>query len=280
MLLSVSVVAQDGGPVWAKPDHFWYRKAVPGGNVWLNVDAAHGVREPLFDHQRLAIELTIRTGVEYTPLTLPFADPAAQFAVKYDGSNAYIQEGAMAIEFIHGGHHWRCDLQIKWDWNRVPPTDYECLSRRPIVPGQPIASSTAAAATRVSPDGRWEAFVENHNVAVRPAGGAAGTRNILSIDGSPAAAYQPGSIRWARDSKTLTAYRVSSEVWLSDSLSGNVKKDVAKGHWSVPEIAESLPAWALLNASTSFTSRSKSFRATSSSASRSLNTATAALVGR
>ncbi len=75
------ISAQVTAPVWAKPDHFWFRKAMAGGHVYLAVDALHGVREPLFDHQRLAIELTLRTGSEYTPLTLPFADPAAQFVV-------------------------------------------------------------------------------------------------------------------------------------------------------------------------------------------------------
>lgn len=67
--------------VWAKPDHFWWRKSVPGGHLWLTVDAQHGAKSPLFDHQRLAIELSLRTGYEFTPLTLPFADPAARFAV-------------------------------------------------------------------------------------------------------------------------------------------------------------------------------------------------------
>ena len=213
-------------PVWARPDLFWYRTAVPGGNVWIKVDAQHGVKEPLFDHQRLAIELTIRTGVEYTPLTLPFADPAAQFVVKYDGSNAYIQEGAMAVEFVHGGQLWRCDLQIKWDWNRVPPTDYECLPRRPATP-----VSQSAPAPRVSPDGQWAAFIENANVAIRPAAG--GATRILSVDGSSDNAYQAGSLQWSSDSKTLSAYRVSAEVWRSDSLSGNVKKLVSPAQWDV-----------------------------------------------
>ena len=149
----------------------------------MNVDAQHGVKEPLFDHQRLAIELTIRTGVEYTPLTLPFADPAAQFVVKYDGSNAYIQEGAMAIEFVHDGHHWRCDLQIKWDWNRVPPTDYECLSRRPVAPRTAVggAGSAGDPERHASPDGRWEAFVQNHNIAIRPVGTSGPGATLLTL---------------------------------------------------------------------------------------------------
>ena len=233
-LLPAGVFAQATAPVWTKPDQFWFRKTVPGGHLWLNVDAQHGVKEPLFDHQRLAIELTIRTGEDYTPLTLPFADPAAQFVVKYDGSNAYIQEGAMAVEFIHGGFLWRCDLQIKWDWNRVPPTDYECLSRRPATATAMSLAPPAGTAQRVSPDGRWEAFVQNHNVAVRSAGTDESKTILLTSDGSETAAYQAGSLRWSADSKTLTGYRVSSEIWLSDSVSGNVKKLVARGQWTVP----------------------------------------------
>jgi hypothetical protein len=202
---------------------------VAGGNLWLKVDAEHGVKEPLFDHQRLAIELTIRTGTEYTSLTLPFADPGARFVVKYDGSNAYIQEGAMAVEFLHGGQYWRCDLQIKWDWNRVPPTDYECLPRRPATPAD--SAEPAVHPARRSPDGRWDALIEDHNVVIRPSAGGAST--ILSRDGSDANAYQLGSIQWSPDSQTLSAYRVSSEVWASDSVTGNVKKLVSRGTWKV-----------------------------------------------
>jgi hypothetical protein len=234
VLLHTPLAAQAPAPspVWAKPDLFWYRIAVQGGNLWVKVDAQHGVKEPLFDHQRLAIELTIRTGIEYTPLTLPFADPAAQFVVKYDGSNAYIQEGAMAVEFVQGRQQWRCDLQIKWDWNRVPPTDYECLPRRPAAPGSQASVAPTAPAGRLSPDGRWEALVDNHNVALRPAGG--GEVRVLSTDGSPTATYQSGSIRWSADSSTVSAYRVSPEIWSSPSVTGNVKKLVARGEWRVP----------------------------------------------
>jgi hypothetical protein len=206
--------------VWTKPDRFWFRKTVPGGHLWLGVDAAHGVKEPLFDHQRLAIELGIRTGYEFTPLGLPLADPAAQFVVKYDGSNAYIQEGAMAIEFILDRSHWRCELQIKWNWNLVPPTDYECGSRRAVNPG---VSDRPIVPRRVirSPDGNWDALIEGHNVVVRPAAG--GPTRTLSTDGTAAFAYQAGSITWAPDSGSLAAYRVHEQVWLAPSVTGNVK---------------------------------------------------------
>ena len=209
--------------VWAKPDHFWWRRSVPGGHLWLTVDARHGAKTPLFDHQRLAIELSLRSGYEFTPLTLPFADPASRFAVKYDGANAYIQEGAMAIEFVLDGNQWRCELQIKWDWNKVPPTDYECLPRRPAgVVGEVGVVGTVGV---VSPDGQWEAFVVKHNVAVRPAGG--NTEQMLTTDGKDGDAYDPGSLRWSRDSRTLTAYRLGAAIWQQDGVSGNVKPLIA-----------------------------------------------------
>jgi hypothetical protein len=215
---------------WAKPDHFWYHKTINGAHVWLTVDAAHGVREPLFDHQRLAIELNLRSGHEFTPTTLPFADPAARFVVKYDGSNAYIQEGAMAIEFVLDGQHWRCELQVKWDWNKVPPTDYECLPRRPAA-AMTGAATTSPAAVR-SPDGRWEALVQNDNVGIRPAGSQSSATS-LSSDGASTFAYQSGSIRWSADSQSVSAWRVDQRVWQSNSVTGTVKGLVAKGQWAV-----------------------------------------------
>lgn len=229
-LLQAGAAVEPSPLTWARPDHFWYRKAMPNGNVWLNVDALHGVKEPLFDHQRLAIELNLRGGYEFTPMTLPFADPATEFVVKYDGSNAYIQEGAMAIEFILDGSLWRCELQIKWDWNKVPPTDYECLPRRPMQPG--TRPRRAAGSPVPSPDGRWEALIEAHNVIMRPRGGGAATR--LSTDGSAADPYAPESLQWSRDSKTLVGYRVKPELWQSDSLTGSVKNLVTRGEWQAP----------------------------------------------
>jgi len=62
-------------PEWTTPDKFWFRVTVPGGHEWWTVDAAHGVRERLFDHRRLAIELSAQAKEEFGPLTLPFAEP-------------------------------------------------------------------------------------------------------------------------------------------------------------------------------------------------------------
>jgi hypothetical protein len=230
LLLATGLGQHAATLTWAKPDHFWYRRAVAGGHVWVTVDGIHGVRQPLFDHQRLAIELNLRTGSEYTPLTLPFADPAAEFVVKYDGSNAYIQEGALAIEFVLNGHRWRCELEKKWDWNKVPPTDYECLAGRAVDPERTVPAARDLSAVAVpSPDGRWVALVQNHNVVLRSA--SSGSSRALSSDGTASDAYQPASIRWSADSSSLTAYKVSEAVWNTDSVFGTVKQHVVRGSW-------------------------------------------------
>ncbi|HEX5217343.1 MAG TPA: hypothetical protein VFV98_17905 [Vicinamibacterales bacterium] len=224
-----AVVAQDAAPTWAKPDAFWYRKAVTGGHVWVTVDAAVGVRQSLFDHKRLAIELSQKSGYEFTDLTLPFVDPAARFVVKYDGSSVPVPQGLLAIEFILADAQWRCELQAEWDWGREPPSDYECTKRDG---PPPTAAIAAAIASRVSPDRKWEAFVQSSNVMVRPAGASTGA-TALSQDGTDAFAYDPASIQWSADSKTVSAYRVDAAIWRAAELSGNVTSMIVKGTWSV-----------------------------------------------
>ena len=59
---------------------------------------------------------------------------------------------------------------------------------------------------RLSPDGKWEALINNYNVAVRPAGTRAATR--LSTDGSEGNYYDCASLAWSPDSTKIAAYRV------------------------------------------------------------------------
>src|SRR5687767_2032686 len=164
---AVAVTTQDSAPVWAKSDAFWYRTTVNGSDVWVTIDAEHGVRQPLFDHQRLAIELSQKSGIEFTAATLPFANPGTRFVVKYDGSSIPVAHGLLAIEFVLDNAAWRCELQAEWDWARTPPSDYECTKEDgPVPPAPPAARTTGVA----SPDRKWEAFVQNDNVMVRAAG--------------------------------------------------------------------------------------------------------------
>jgi len=229
----VAISAQDSAPVWTKFDAFWYRATVNGSDFWVTVDAGHGVREPLFDHQRLATELSQKSGVEFTASTLPFANPGTRFVVKYDGSSVPAPQGLLAIEFVLDHASWRCELQAEWDWARTPPSDYECTKHEgPVPPAPPGASVTSVA----SPDRKWEAFVQDGNVMVRAAGATLAT--ALSTDGTPTDAYHAGSITWSPGSKTVSAYRVDTAVWRSTEVRGSVKALITKGTWTIPAVGE------------------------------------------
>src|SRR5690606_776719 len=60
--------------VWDADRLFHYRKAVRGGHRFVAYDMERQVREPAFDHDRLAAALSDETGTRYTGITLPFDD--------------------------------------------------------------------------------------------------------------------------------------------------------------------------------------------------------------
>ena len=103
--------------------------------------------------------------------------------MRYDGSNAYVERGAMVIEFTLDDRRWHCELQAEWDWNRVPPSDYECTGRD-LTPDDRQGSARAATAPSSSPDGRWEAAVVNHNVVVSPLTTSAAARVAPNCTGT------------------------------------------------------------------------------------------------
>jgi len=57
-----------------------------------------------------------------------------------------------------------------------------------------------------SPDGRWEAFIQNYNVAVREVGSREFT--MLSYEGTEGDTYTDRSMVWSPDSRKLAVYRV------------------------------------------------------------------------
>jgi dipeptidyl aminopeptidase/acylaminoacyl peptidase len=198
-------------PTWiGQTNRFWYRRSVRGGFEFVVVDAATQQKQPPpFDHDRIAAALSSATGERYTARTLPFRT--------FDYVN-----GETAIEADAGDSRWRCVL-----------SDSVCtrLGEARGAGGRGRSGSPGDDAQdepRVSPDGSTEAFIQNYNVAVRPArrgradrptarppdrrvGGSSAPApppyTMLSYDGSEGDSYQLGSIQWSPDSKKLVAYR-------------------------------------------------------------------------
>jgi len=76
---------------------------------------------------------------------------------------------------------------------------------RAIMPPADVAKPAAPVPRGQSPDGKWLAFVEDHNLCLRPTAG--GARVVLSRDGHATNAYSP-DVTWAPDSSAVVARRV------------------------------------------------------------------------
>ena len=177
---------------WIGETHtFYYRRSLANGFEFVTVDADTQERRPSFDHQRLADALSRAGGRAYSAMRLPF-------------QNFTFNDQLSAIEMTIDGARWTCTL-----------ADYVCRTPEVPRPGEirrgisgPVRGDPSAVTPRprMSPDGKWMAFIDNYNVAIRPFGGD--KRTSLSTDGSEGNYYDPASLVWSPDSTKIAAYRI------------------------------------------------------------------------
>jgi dipeptidyl aminopeptidase/acylaminoacyl peptidase len=185
-----------------------------GGKEFVVVDAVSGVREPAFDHARLAGALAKATGAEHRGERLPF-DAIAFVA------------GGKAIAFKAEGAIWQCELTsyecAKADEAVTFPDDGDEVADNP--PGRRRGQrqrapdeETLLRDRRQSPDGQWTALVKEDNVFLKPRDERAAEIQ-LSADGSEEVPYR--HFYWSPDSRRLVAFRVEpgerKEVYLVES---------------------------------------------------------------
>jgi dipeptidyl aminopeptidase/acylaminoacyl peptidase len=179
-------------PTWIGSTHrFYYRRSLANGHEFVIVDADTQQKQPAFDHTRLADSLSRASGRAFTGTRLPF-------------NNFTFNEALSAIDMTIDGARWTCTL-----------ADYACRTPEVTPPGEvrrgitgPVRGDVSGVTPRprMSPDGKWMAFIDNYNVAIRPFGGD--KRMALSTDGSEGNYYDGASIVWSPDSSKLVAYRV------------------------------------------------------------------------
>jgi dipeptidyl-peptidase 4 len=169
-------------PHWdAEGSRFWYRNDLPGSErEFIRVDAVRGVREPAFDHKKLAAALAKATGKEVRPARLPI-----------DRLDFGTEAG---FRLAVGERWWQCD-----------PKTYELKETTAPAkgPGRP-REDRRPRRQDVSPDGRWTAFVKDHNLFLRAREG--GAECPLSKDGKKDDGYT-GEFHWSPDSRRLVALR-------------------------------------------------------------------------
>ncbi|MFC1791241.1 DPP IV N-terminal domain-containing protein [Gemmatimonadota bacterium] len=174
-------------PHWIEGTHtFWYKVSTEGGYRIVSVDADAAEKSAAFDHARLAASLSDATGESYTAVTLPY--------------DSFRVLGALeAVEFRIEGRTWRCSLS---DYRFEQVGEESGLSEPSASDPQPEGA--------LSPDGRWEALVRDHNVAIRRVGSS--EIRALSTDGSDSDGYEHETFNWSPDSRKLAAYRVRPAV--------------------------------------------------------------------
>jgi len=204
-----------------KTNHLWYRKSVKGGYEFVIVDAETLAKKSAFDHEKLAAALSSATGKTYTAVTLPFM-------------NLTFVDNEQGIEFVAEASRWKCTLaeyrcqklgpaespfgRPQDNPEEEPPAEYGndvvdgmvdlALQGQQGAQGQGQfgagRSQEQEPRAKVSPDGKWEALIQNYNVFIRAKGKTEGSS--LSFDGSEGDYYTLSSIAWSPDSRHLVAY--------------------------------------------------------------------------
>jgi dipeptidyl aminopeptidase/acylaminoacyl peptidase len=224
--------------------HFWYRKTVKGGHDFTIVEAETATKRPAFDHERLAAALSATLGEKYTAVTLPFSGSASAGDGGGRGTGAQspltFMDREQAITFAHGGFSWNCNLA---DYvcgkgaaitpgtgrgGQAPPAadiedDQEDRASPAMLDSESVdgieslspqqgqgggrggVSAPLRDAGRPSPDGAYEAVIQNFNVFLKPKGKSEAIP--LSFDGSEGDYYTLRSVAWSPDSKKLVAYK-------------------------------------------------------------------------
>lgn len=185
-------------PNWiGATDQFWYRLTSVGGSEFVLIDAARNTRRAAFDHARLAQSLSQLMAKPFTAQQLPF-------------SSFEYRDGLQRIRLSLDGHSVECSL-----------IDYVCAQRaapQALLPGEVQ-----------SPDGRWAAFVREHDLYVRSLRDDRQIRltedgaehhgygqwpesQLLSVTVKLSRTVRPARVLWSPDSKKLVSYRVDERA--------------------------------------------------------------------
>ena len=181
------VMYADVRPDWVGDSHtFWYVRHTPEGRVYVSVDADRNRRRELFDHGKLAAALASATGKEVKAGEL-----------RLDGLRPSL--GLDTLRFAFDGQRWVYALR-----KHVLKSEGAIPAPGPQKHWMEVDDEKTAAPV-TSPDGRWTAYIKNHNIYVRET--ATGTEKALSIDGT-LGNYYSAYIRWSPDSRKVAACRI------------------------------------------------------------------------
>ena len=167
-------------PTWIEDTHdFWYVRHTPQGDEYVLVNADKKTKKSLFDQKKFAETVNAAMGKNL--------DPA-----KLNLGYIRVSKDLSAITFIMDNHTW------EYGTKKSTLKDLGELPKREPEPHWMVVSDEKDFPPVTSPDGKYIAFIRNHNVAVRNA--ATGEVRELSLDGA-LGNYYSSYIQWSPDSK-------------------------------------------------------------------------------
>jgi dipeptidyl-peptidase 4 len=158
-----------GRASWLEDGRFWYRATTAAGAEFVMIDSARRTRTSAFDHTRLAAALSAVTGGSIEAARLPF-------------QTLEFSKDAQEITVVVASARWTCSMET-----------YTCA----------VADTAAAAAgfpaprsSVTSPDGRYAAYIREHNLWVRDL--ATNADRQLTTDGQEHFGYATNNAGWIR----------------------------------------------------------------------------------
>jgi len=165
---------------WLPGERFWFRDAGPEGFEFVLYDAAHGTRQPAFDHARIAAALSTAAGTSYNAAHLPFTT----FEFSLDGKS---------ISFQVKSEHWTCELE-----------ESRCTAK-----AKPAKGASLPPEEELSPDGKRAAFIRDYNLWVRDVSSSKETQ--LTTDGVKDFGYATDNAGWIHSDRPILLWSPDSK---------------------------------------------------------------------
>jgi dipeptidyl aminopeptidase/acylaminoacyl peptidase len=162
--LAPSVTGSASAYAWLDDGRLWYRVTVEGGARFRIADSARRTTAPAFDHARLATALSTASGARVTETGLGTLSPSPD---------------AVEVTALAGGRRWTCTLRT-----------YACVA------ADTGAGATAPPSSVRSPDGRYAAYLRDHDLWVRDL--TTGEDRALTTDGVEDFGYATNNAGWIR----------------------------------------------------------------------------------
>jgi dipeptidyl aminopeptidase/acylaminoacyl peptidase len=182
------------------------------------VDAVKGIKQPAFDHDRLATALSNASGKKVEPKRIQI-------------SNLVFQQSAKQLQFRFNGQWWQLDLDT-----------YTC-TQPAAIPDTPATATNPRSRPRwdrggrrdsVSPNKQWTATIKDYNVVIRAANSS--EEIVFTTDGTKEKPY--GQLFWSPDSKYVVGYKMdpreAKEVYYVLTSNGSTRGELRSQRYAQP----------------------------------------------